>query len=133
MTTQTSTSSLPPFQRKWFRAVGLPVTSTWLRAKQECVTFACRWTMRKREAPGSSIPYRYGYEPSQPCFCQNPWTDSRYEHQPCGLNGDRPPTYVLGLQRLFEIGIHIEANCAGCPAAAIIWSVLSSHQRRSLV
>src|SRR4051794_2834642 len=126
-------SSLPPFQRKWFRAVGLPVTSTWLPAKHEWATFAWRWTVLKRDAPGSSIPYRYGYVPSQLWLCQKPCTDSRYEHQSCGLYGDRPPTYVLGLQRLFEIGIHIEANCAGCPAAAIICPVLSSHQRRSLV
>ncbi len=89
------------------------MTRTWLPAKQEWVTFAWRWTVRKRDAPGSSIPYRYGYEPSQLWFCQKPCTDLRYEHQPCGLYGDRPPTYVLGLQRLFEIGIHIDANCAG--------------------
>ena len=77
-------------------------------------------------APGSSIPYRYGYAPAQPCRCQNPCTERRYEHQACGLYGDRPPTYVLGLQRLFEIGIHIEANCPGCPAAATICPALSS-------
>ena len=55
----------------------------------------------------------YGYAPAQPCRCQNSCTERRYEHQACGLYGDRPPTYVLGLQRLFEIGIHIEANCPG--------------------
>jgi hypothetical protein len=67
------------------------------------------------------------------CFCQKPRTDRRYEHHVCGLNGDRPPTYVLGAQRLLEIGIHMSANCAGSPAAAIICPLLSSHQRRSLV
>src|SRR5438876_51247 len=107
--------------------------SSRLPAKHEWVAFACLATVLKAAAPGSSMPYRYGYEPSQPCFCQKPRTDSRYEHQLCGLNGDRPPTYVLGLQRLLEIGIHIDANWPGCPAAATIWSDLSSHHRRSLV
>jgi len=49
------------------------------------------------------------------------------------LNGDWPPTYVLGLQRLFETGIHIEANCVGTSAAATISRDLSSHHRLSLV
>ena len=112
----------------------MPVTITWLPAKHECVTFACCWTTRNLARPGSSIPHRYGYEPaSQPWLCQNVWTDFRYEHHVCGSNGDWPPTYVLLLQRLLEIGIHMDANCEGWPAAATICAVLSSHQRRSLV
>jgi hypothetical protein len=49
------------------------------------------------------------------------------------LYGETLPTYVLGDQRLFETGIHIEANWAGSPAAETIWAALSSHHRLLLV
>jgi hypothetical protein len=49
------------------------------------------------------------------------------------LYGDTPPTYVLGLHRWFETGIHMEANWLGSPAAETISADLSSHHRRSLV
>src|ERR1700756_5458976 len=107
--------------------------SSWPPGKHEWVAFACLATVLKAVAPGSSMPYRYGYESSQPWFCQNPCTDRRYAHQLCGLKGERPPTYVFGLQRLLKIGIHSEANWPGCSAASTICPDLSSHHRRSLV
>ena len=43
-----------------------------------------------------STPEVYRWDPedelSQPWLCQKPWTDLRYEHQSCGLYGERPPT-----------------------------------------